>query len=105
MAQAQQSKKNADENGFLAALSYISFLFIIPLFLKRNNKFVQSHAKQGLVLFIAEIGALFIMWIPLVNLIVWLALVAVAVIGISKSLKGEEWEIPYIGRYASKFDI
>ena len=56
MAQAQQSKKNADENGFLAALSYISFLFIIPLFLKRNNKFVQSHAKQGLVLFIAEIG-------------------------------------------------
>ena len=56
----QQSKKNADENGFLAALSYVSFLFIIPLFLKRRNTFVQSHAKQGLVIFIAEIILFFL---------------------------------------------
>jgi len=33
----------------IATLSYISFLAIVPFYLKKESKFCQFHAKQGLM--------------------------------------------------------
>ena len=46
------SDKQIMEGKIFAILSYLSILCIIPLVFKRDNHFVLSHGKQGLVLFI-----------------------------------------------------
>src|SRR3990167_3559902 len=44
------------EGKVYAVLSYLSVLCIIPLVLKKDNDFVLSHGKQGLVIFVGEVG-------------------------------------------------
>jgi len=86
-----------------AALSYVSILFIIPM-LKKDSEFCQWHAKQGIVLFIFSIAVSFLYWIPMgwrIAQLVSLLVFVVAVLAIIKTLKGERWEIPVIGKYAS----
>ena len=38
----------------LSVLSYVGPLFLLPLFLHRDDPFVRFHANQGLVLFLLE---------------------------------------------------
>ncbi len=38
----------------LSVLSYVGPLFLLPLFLHKNDPFVRFHANQGLVLFLLE---------------------------------------------------
>lgn len=38
----------------LSVLSYLGFLFVIPLFMRKRFCFARFHANQGLVLFVAE---------------------------------------------------
>ena len=51
-----QQEKQVLEGKIFAVLSYLSILCIIPLVLKKDNDFVLSHGKQGLVLFVAEVA-------------------------------------------------
>ena len=54
------SKEDVVDGKMYAVLAYLSILCIIPLILKKNNPFVLSHGKQGLVLFVAQAGILII---------------------------------------------
>ena len=47
-----QDEQEVREGKFFAVISYVSFLCIITLILKKSNKFALYHAKQGLVLFV-----------------------------------------------------
>ena len=49
------SDPDVEANKTVAALSYISILFLVPLLGKRDSKFAQFHAKQGLILFTTRI--------------------------------------------------
>ncbi len=99
---AKEVKK--DERDIVAIFSYLWILFLIPLFGYKNNSFVQFHAKQGLVLFIAHILILLILLIPVIGWIVgpiagivWFVLV---IIGIINVFKGEKTLLPIIGKFA-----
>lgn len=85
----------------MAVLSYVPFLCFFAYLHGRNNRFTREHAKQGIVLFIAEviavIGALF--W----KAALFLASVA-AVAGIVYALQGKLWKIPLIGVIADKLE-
>jgi len=59
--------KDIEENKGVAALSYLFILFLIPLLTRKNSKFSQAHAKQGLILCIMEIIASFFIWIPILG--------------------------------------
>ena len=48
------------EGKVFAILSYLSILCIIPLVLKKDNPFVLSHGKQGLIVFVAEVAVLIV---------------------------------------------
>lgn len=48
------------EGKVFAILSYLSILCIIPLVLKKENPFVLSHGKQGLIIFVAEVAVFII---------------------------------------------
>ncbi|MCX6792415.1 MAG: DUF4870 domain-containing protein [Candidatus Falkowbacteria bacterium] len=89
----------------IAALSYFWILFLIPLLLKRDSKFAQFHAKQGLVLFIVEFIVSLIMWVPLIGQVLFLATIVLAVAGIVKAYSGEWWKLPFIYKWSEKIKI
>lgn len=84
--------KDVEENKTTAALSYAWILCLIPLLTKKDSKFAQFHAKQGLILLIASL----LTWFPFFGQILGLAILVVSVIGIIKALNGEWWKIPYL---------
>ena len=75
MANRHQKEDKDDreiiEGKTFALLSYLSILCIIPLILKKDNKFCLFHARQGLVLFIAEVAVFVISVLPFVVGILW----------------------------------
>lgn len=96
---------DVEANKTVAALSYVSVLFIVPLLAKRDSKFCQFHAKQGLVLFIAELIGMFICWIPVIGWLYCLGLLVVAIMAVVRVLNGEWWEMPYIYDWSKKFNL
>jgi len=95
------------EEKVLAAISYLPLLFLVPLFLTKKSKFTTFHAKQGLVLFIAEIVAYFIgvmlLVVPvigwLIAAIIWVMLSIFLLLGLFNGLSGHYFKMPVIGRY------
>ena len=98
-------QKDAEDNKSVAVLSYVWILFLVPLLAKKDSKFCQFHAKQGLVLFIVELVASLFLWIPLIGQLLGLVLIIVAIIGILKVLSGEMYKIPYIYDWSEKIKI
>ena len=101
----EASKKG--EKDLTAILSYFGILFLIPLLVCKNSPFAQFHAKQGLVLFIAEIATMLIAWIPiigwLVGFVCWITWVVLGIMGIINVLGGKQTPLPIIGKFAKKF--
>lgn len=98
-------KKDIDDNKLLACLSYVGILFLIPLLAKKDSKFCQEHAKQGLILFIVWIVGSFIFWFPLIGWLLGLAVLVVDVIAFFKCIMGEFWEIPVLGPMRKKINL
>lgn len=90
-----------DEKRILAAISYIPFLFIIPIILIKEDEFVHSHAKQGFVLFIVELVVWILGKIPIIGFIFsyifGVILFIVALYAFIEALVGKFWKIPLIG--------
>jgi uncharacterized membrane protein len=95
------AKKDADENKLWGVLAYLGILVLIPLLAKKDSKFAQFHAKQGLVMLIAE----FFVWVPVFGWILGLLLFITWIVAIIKVLSGEMWKIPVVGDLAEKFNI
>ena len=108
------NKSDIEENKIMALLSYIFFLFLVPLFAAPNSKFAKFHANQGCVLFILEVLFAVITtvlgfaigWIPVVGGIVcWavgvvfgVCILAMIILGIVNAVTGKAKELPIIGR-------
>ena len=94
------------EGKVFAILSYLSILCIVPLILKKENPFVLSHGKQGLVLFVGEV-AVFIVSI----VFPWLLKMGIFVfgifsfIGIIAVLTGKYIKLPVVDRIAEKITL
>lgn len=106
---AANEPMKVEKNTFMALLSYIGPLVIIPYLTAKDDGFVMFHIKQGLVLFVAEIALWFLMamfWFlfplwQLLNLVIFVF----AIIGIVNALGGKEKTLPVVGRYAENFKI
>jgi uncharacterized membrane protein len=81
-----QDEQQVRDGKFFAIISYVSFLCIITLILKKDNKFALYHAKQGLVLFVMEVIALILSIIPFLG---WL----IGVFGYALFLLASLWGI------------
>ncbi|MFA5270294.1 MAG: hypothetical protein WC400_01630 [Patescibacteria group bacterium] len=105
-----------------AALSYVSFLFIIPLIGRRKVTEVMFNAKQGMVLFIAEVIIWFVLFVLEMLLIgrfsglgttifygiagiFWLIPLIFSLMGIYYVFQGKHWVMPIIGRIAQKLQL
>jgi uncharacterized membrane protein len=100
-APSPTDERDAAENYTAAILSYIWILFLIPLLAKRNSKFCQFHAKQGLILFIASL----VCWFPFFGWVIGLLVILFSVIGIIKTYNKEWWKAPFIYELSEKIKI
>jgi len=105
----EEKKEKKEESNVMAIISYIGFLCLIPILNKEKDEFTLFHAKQGLVLFIAEAAtsiAFFLVPFLLffINLL-WLAWFVLSVIGILNVLNKKKKEIPLLGKFAEKIKI
>ena len=98
-------KKDVEENKLLAALSYVWILCLVPLLAKRESKFAQFHAKQGLVLFIIDLIASLFFWFPLFGQLLMLLLLVVSILGIVKAYNGEWWKMPLVYEWSKKINL
>jgi len=95
--------KDVQDNKLIAALAYLWIISIIVLLVKKDSKFAQFHAKQGLVLFLGSIIAGFIPFLGwfILNPIIGI----VALIGLIQALMGKYWKIPLVSDLAEKIKL
>lgn len=110
--------KVKDEDKAMLVLSYLGILCLIPYFtVKKENEYVRWHARQGIILLIAEV----VLWLALMILsaiiafvpflfffmsLLWFVYIvgflALSIYGIVQSLKGLKWKIPFLGDFIEK---
>ncbi len=106
MTNPQEEEQEIREGKFFAIISYVSFLCIITLILKRNNKFALYHARQGLVLFVLEVAAFILSIIPLLGWLIgifgYALFLLVSLWGIMQAALGIYCGIPVISKISEK---
>lgn len=93
-----QTKKITQEEKIWGALSYVWILSIVALAARKNNDYVRFHASQGFLLFILSL----FFWFPILGWILAIIVTIMAIIGILKSLQGEEWQLPVLAKPAKQ---
>ncbi|MDR1408459.1 MAG: zinc ribbon domain-containing protein [Tannerella sp.] len=107
--------KDVQDNKLYAILAYFSILFLIPLLAAKESPYARFHANQGCILFILDIAVWIVLFIisfitalilpsllfiiGIINLLLYLGLAVLVVIGIINAAKGEKKELPFIGKY------
>jgi fumarate reductase subunit D len=104
MEQETKPETKNDDYRVTAALAYVFLLFFIPM-AKKDSAFCQFHAKQGIVMFVVWVIVSFLAWIPFLGWAAWISMLVLNVMAIGKTLNGEMWEIPYIGKYAKQIKL
>jgi uncharacterized membrane protein len=93
--------KDIEENKLWALLGYLGILCLIPLLAKKDSKFAQFHAKQGLILLIGE----FFVWIPFLGWMLGIVILVFWIIGIINVFSGKMKPLPIVGELAAKINI
>lgn len=91
-------EKDIKEGKSIAWMSYVSVLFLVPLFFQKENPHCKFHVKQGIVLFIVSF-----IWAAASGVLAWLAVVGM--FSIVNALSGKTEKLPIIGQYAEKFNF
>ena len=92
------------KNRLMAAFSYLGILCLVPLLFNRGDAYVDFHARQGLVLWVWSVCAVFAMHMPVLGpylfstssvMVAFLSLVGLVSVALNQS-----WKIPLIARLA-----
>lgn len=109
-------QEDIENNSALAVLSYIPFMFFIPMIIKPTSGYLRYHGIQGLTMFLTFVGLEFVdvllcaianaavpgavgSYISIaVTLIANLCVLLLIAIGIANAVKGYARELPIIGK-------
>lgn len=107
MARSQDNE--IKEGKIFAVVSYWFFLCILPLILKKDNKFAVYHGKQGLVLFIFLVAGFIFNIIPFLGPLVYRLVLFIYLMlllwGTIQALMGNYSRIPIISDIADKITL
>ncbi|MBF0187795.1 MAG: hypothetical protein HQL50_07705 [Magnetococcales bacterium] len=99
-------RKVGGASQILASLSYLGILTLVPLIFARNDTYVQFHARQGVLIWVWEVLAIYSLALPGIGKIFFqtssLLCFILSIIGLFSVLLGRAWKIPYIGTLAQK---
>ena len=99
---AQSAAGSRNYTKLFSILSYLGFLFIIPMLFRPEDKAAGYHAKQGMKLFIYGILCGAVTWIPVVGVLLQLSKIYLMIKGIINAAKGVEEPLPFIGTIGDK---
>ncbi len=107
-----------DRERWIAAISYILFMCFFSLWKARDDKYIGYHAKQGFLLFLAEVVAFIVIiilevtignlkflgliFVGISQLFAGLGALTLSVVGFVKALFGEYWHLPVLGDFREK---
>jgi uncharacterized membrane protein len=90
----------------LSALSYMSVLCFVPLLVAKDDEFIQFHARQGLVIWMWGVLALFALHIPLLGKWIFgfssMGVVAFSVLGLVSVVCQRAWKLPLVSWAAAR---
>ncbi len=114
------NEDDVKKNKFIALLSYLSILILIPLFVAPNSKFVRFHVIQGINLMILDVVYVIVscllsltispnyvfgvsttpipIFILIFNSILGIFITVLSIIGIINAITGKTKELPIIGK-------
>ena len=94
MSEEQKELKNEDieKNKTEAFLSYFWIISLYFYLSKKKSKFVQFHAKQGIVLFLLSFATI----VPFFGQLFALLLVVISIVAMIRAYNGEWYKIPVI---------
>ncbi len=90
----------------MALMSYLGILCFVPLLRNADDEFVHFHAKQGLVIWMWGVIAMFTLYVP--GLGKWmfsfsiLAVALLSAIGLISVILNRAWKLPFIHSVASQ---
>ena len=109
LQQNLKQDKEIKEGKIFAVVSYWLILCILPLLLKKDNKFAVHHGKQGLVLFIFLVAGFIFNIIPILGWIVYRIVLFIYIVlmlwGTIQALIGNYSRIPIVSEIADKISI
>lgn len=90
----------------LAIMSYLGVLSLVPLVVNRRDSYVLFHARQGVILWMWEVLAIYALLLPGVGKMFFrfssMACLVLSVLGVAAVLLGRAWKFPLIGNWAEK---
>jgi uncharacterized membrane protein len=93
----------------LGVLAYLGPLVIVSFLAAKDSHFVKFHVRQGVVLFAAEVAMWMLgimMWqLWLILNLVNLAVLVLAIIGITNVISHKETKLPIVGDFADRLSI
>ena len=90
----------------MATMSYLGILCLVPLVMNGKNEFVYFHARQGLIIWIWSVLAIFALYVPGVG--PWfsgvsaLAVVVLSTIGVVAVFLNKAWRLPLVHSIADR---
>lgn len=99
-----EGQKDGDETLY-GILAYLGILFLIPLLIKKDNEFCQFHAKQGMVLFFAEVVGTLTSPIFGIGVLINLAALIFTIMGIVAVVHKEKKELPIVADIVKKLGL
>ena len=91
-----------EEDKLLAVLAYVPFLCLIPFVRPDRGAFVTGHVQIGLILFVAEIFAVILRYLPVVWDVVIFVCVILALVGIFRVARGRAFSLPVISEWLQR---
>ncbi|MEO5332664.1 MAG: hypothetical protein H7839_11630 [Magnetococcus sp. YQC-5] len=90
----------------MALFSYMGVLCLIPMMSSRDDTYMRFHARQGAVLWMWEVLALYTLFLPSIGKLFFkfssMACLILSIIGIISVLAGRAWKFPLVGNWAEK---
>ena len=90
----------------MALMSYLGVLVFVPLAMNRDDEYVYFHARQGLVIWVFGIIAIFMLYIPGMGKLVFSFLAMMVMIfsllGLVSVLLHKAWKLPIVYSLSTK---
>ena len=113
MADATPGSVPSSNRNVMIVLSYLWLLALVPLLTEKDDKEVQWHAKNGLVLLGAEIIFIVLFVIlgflditfcgtTIIQCVVWIGFLVIRIMAIMKAVNGQRMRIPVVSDMADK---
>ena len=104
--QVLESEFNA-KTYLMAIMSYLGILCLVPVILNKEDEYVHFHARQGLVIWVWSVFAIFMLYVPVIGRFFFglsaFMILIFSFIGMVSVLLAKAWKLPIIGGLADQF--